>query len=246
MPSRRCSGSSSLALCPILRTVPPATWAIPIQMARMALTGNVERLALALEGRDAGLRRAGLRGEGWPRRPFAGLDGLPRPPDFGRGTGVVVRVATSSRYAKHVPGSRVTRLPTRTNLGTVRRSSRQTSGRYAVPHAKPRDGAHFPRAPNLGTVRRSSRQTSGHCRATYHRAVSHLGKVRLRGWATDDLPVIVMTRSRVPAFSPGLLAGNPPPRWGAPGDDRAEPAASEPASAGRRRTTPKVHRTFRS
>ena len=130
MPSRRCSGSSSLALCPILRTVPPATWAIPIQMARMALTGNVERLALALEGRDAGLRRAGLRGEGWPRRPFAGLDGLPRPPDFGRGTGVVVRVATSSRYAKHVPGSRVTRLP-----------PAQTSGPCAVPHAKPRDSA---------------------------------------------------------------------------------------------------------
>ena len=25
----------------------------------------------------------------------------------------------------------------------------------------------------------------------------------------------------MPAFSPGLLAGNPPPRWGAPGDDRA-------------------------
>ena len=28
-------------------------------------------------------------------------------------------------------------------------------------------------------------------------------------------------RSRVPAPSPGSLAGNPPPRWGAPGDDRA-------------------------
>jgi len=24
-------------------------------------------------------------------------------------------------------------------------------------------------------------------------------------------------------FSPGLLVGNPPPRWGAPGDDPAEP-----------------------
>src|ERR1700735_5713644 len=29
--------------------------------------------------------------------------------------------------------------------------------------------------------------------------------------------------SRVPASSPGLLAGNPPPRLGAPGDDRAAP-----------------------
>jgi hypothetical protein len=200
---------------------------------------------LALEGRDAGLRRADLRGAGWPRRPFAGPDGLPRPPDFGRGTGVVVRVATSSRYAKHVPGSRVTRLPSRTNLGTVRSSSCQTSGRCAVSHAKPRDRARFP-SPNLGTVRSSAHQTSGRCRATYLRAVSHLGKVRLRGWATDGLSVILMTRSRVPAFSPGLLAGNPPPRRGAPGDDRAEPAASEPASAGRRRTSPKVHRTFRS
>jgi hypothetical protein len=32
---------------------------------------------------------------------------------------------------------------------------------------------------------------------------------------------IVELRSRVPASSPGLLGGNPPPRWGAPGDDPA-------------------------
>jgi hypothetical protein len=67
---------------------------MPIQVARMALTGQGERFDLALEGRGAGLRRAGLRGAGWPLRPLAGVDGLPRPPDFGRGTGVVVRVAT--------------------------------------------------------------------------------------------------------------------------------------------------------
>jgi len=34
--------------------------------------------------------------------------------------------------------------------------------------------------------------------------------------------------SRVPALSPGLLAGNPPPRWGAPGDDAAR---SQPGRA---------------
>ena len=60
----------------------------------MALTGRDARLSLARLGRGAGFRRAGLRGAGWPLRPLAGVDGLPRPPDFGRGTGVVVRVAT--------------------------------------------------------------------------------------------------------------------------------------------------------
>jgi len=54
----------------------------------MALTGRPARLTLALLRRGAGLRRAGLRGAGWPLRPLTGVDGLPRPLDFGRGTGV--------------------------------------------------------------------------------------------------------------------------------------------------------------
>ena len=54
-------------------------------------------------------------------------------------------------------------------------------------------------------------------------------------------------RSRVPVFSPGLLVGNPPPRWGAPGDDlvgcsNAAPAGEslsllqQPASGAARRS----------
>jgi hypothetical protein len=59
----------------------------------MALTGRDARLTLARLRLGAGLRGAGLRGAGWALRPLAD-DGLPRPPGFGRGTGVVVRVAT--------------------------------------------------------------------------------------------------------------------------------------------------------
>ncbi len=84
---------------------------MPIQIARTALIGRDACLTLARLRRGAGLRRAGLRGAGWALRPVAGLDDLPRTPDFGRGTEVVVRVATSSRYAKDTAGSRVTRSP---------------------------------------------------------------------------------------------------------------------------------------
>src|SRR5450631_1260476 len=117
IPSRRCSGSSSLALRPIRRTVPPATCAIPIQVARMALTGRAAGLTLAL------LRRgAGLRGAGWPLRPLAEVDGFPRPLDLGRGTGVVVRVATvvtvRERHAgitRHTPAATHQSRPARTS-----------------------------------------------------------------------------------------------------------------------------------
>ncbi len=33
---------------------------------------------------------------------------------------------------------------------------------------------------------------------------------------------MISHRSRVPGFSPGLLDGNPPPRWGAPGEDQVD------------------------
>src|ERR1035437_6683574 len=119
IPSRRCSGSSSLALRPIRRTVPPATGAIPIQVARTALTGRAAGLTLALLRRGAGLRGTGLRGADWPLRPLAAVDGFPRPPDLGRGPGVVVRVATvvavRERHAgitRHTPAERP-------NLGTM-------------------------------------------------------------------------------------------------------------------------------
>ena len=40
-------------------------------------------------------------------------------------------------------------------------------------------------------------------------------------------------RSRVPALSSGLLDGNPPPRWGAPDEDRAPNGASAGLALGR-------------
>src|SRR5690606_33355330 len=39
-PSRRCSGSSSRAPAPILRTAPPVTFAMPIQVPRAARQGR--------------------------------------------------------------------------------------------------------------------------------------------------------------------------------------------------------------
>jgi hypothetical protein len=82
----------------------------------MALTGRATGLTLAL------LRRgAGLRGAGCPTRPLPEVDGFPRPLDLGRGTGVVVRVATivtvRDRHAgitRHTPAER-------SNLSMVRR-----------------------------------------------------------------------------------------------------------------------------
>src|SRR5665647_3805044 len=99
MPSRRCSGSSSLALRPIRRTVPPATWAMPIQAPRTALSGHGRppRRALALDRDDLDDRDAGLRGAGRPLRPFAGLDELARPEELGRATGEDVRLTTICR-----------------------------------------------------------------------------------------------------------------------------------------------------
>src|SRR5450759_2426051 len=103
MPSRRCSGSSALALRPIRRTVPPATWAMPIQVPRTALTGHGRspRRALALDRDDlaAGLRRAGR-----PLRPLAGLDEPARPEDFGRATGEDVRLDTVRRLRERHSG----------------------------------------------------------------------------------------------------------------------------------------------
>ena len=79
----------------------------------MALTGRAAGLTLALLRRGAGLRGTGLRGADWPLRPLAEVDGFPRPPDLGRGTGVVVRVATvvtvRERHAgitRHTPAER--------------------------------------------------------------------------------------------------------------------------------------------
>ena len=63
-------------------------------------------------------------------------------------------------------------------------------------------------------------------------ALSGIGRVsRLAMWnlapgrfeAAPERRRTVDTRSRAPARSPGSLVGNPPPRWGAPGDDRAGP-----------------------
>src|SRR5450631_3862040 len=84
---------------------------MPIQVARMALTGRDGRLTLARLGRGAGLRRAGLRGAGWPLPLLARVDRLPRPPDFGRGTGVVVRVATVVTVRERNPGITPHTLP---------------------------------------------------------------------------------------------------------------------------------------
>jgi hypothetical protein len=68
----------------------------------MALTGQDAGFTLARLRRGAGLRPAGLRGVGWVLRPLAD-DGLPRPPDFGRGTGDVVRVATVATVRERNP-----------------------------------------------------------------------------------------------------------------------------------------------
>jgi len=46
------------------------------------------------------------------------------------------------------------------------------------------------------------------------------------------------TRSWVPARSPGSLAGNPPPRWGAPGDDLARAARARASAGFARRRSP--------
>jgi hypothetical protein len=85
----------------------------------MALTGRATGLTLALLRRGAGLRDTGLRGADWPLRPLAEGDDFPRPPDLGRGTGVVVRVATvvtvrerHARITRHTPAERP-------NLGNV-------------------------------------------------------------------------------------------------------------------------------
>jgi hypothetical protein len=66
---------------------------------------------------------------------------------------------------------------------------------------------------------------------------SNLASIRTGTWPTgaaagrwgpyylptgDELTMCV--RSRALALSPGLLAGNPPPRRGAPGDDTAAPS----------------------
>src|SRR6478609_6494974 len=108
IPSRRCSGSSSRALWPTLRTVPPARWATPIHAPRTARTGQGRGAAL----RGAGLRAAGLRAAGLRLAALvvraAGRAAPPRPEELEREE-EVVRVATFAGYAIVPTTSRVTR-----------------------------------------------------------------------------------------------------------------------------------------
>ena len=111
MPSRRCSGSRSRAEVPMRRTVPPATWAIPIQVPRTARSGSGSPppLGWALVARVAPPRGAGLRDPDEPPRPAAGREDEARPEEPERVEEEVMRVATFAGYAKAPPAPRVTR-----------------------------------------------------------------------------------------------------------------------------------------
>jgi hypothetical protein len=153
-------------------------------------------------------------------------------------TGMQVCAVPAARWV-HSQGSTSWRVP---RSSDARPGKTYDSPQFAG-YAKDTPVSRVTRVPGRTNRRPPGRRYAGIRLHPPTPVISHREKVNPTVGHRGPIAATVVTRSRVPVFSPGLLVGNPPPRWGAPGDDRADPAARGSANADHAANVSEVHRT---